>query len=69
MENDLQIGFEVQLKSGGPVMTIDSIDTATSRATCVWFDAKHNMQNAKFALHTLEKYDDSPLPGGGIYVM
>lgn len=66
METKLKEGDEVQLKSGGPVMTIDSIDESASRASCVWFDSKQNMQNAKFALHTLVKYDNSPL---GAYIL
>jgi uncharacterized protein YodC (DUF2158 family) len=65
MESDLKDGDKVQLISGGPAMTIDSIDVATSRAACVWFDSKNIMKTAKFALHTLKKFDATP-PFGGL---
>ncbi|HVS93393.1 MAG TPA: DUF2158 domain-containing protein [Mucilaginibacter sp.] len=67
MSNELKAGDEVQLRSGGPVMTIDSINTETGRAACVWFDSKHVMQTAKFAISTLDKYDSSA-DGGGFFV-
>jgi uncharacterized protein YodC (DUF2158 family) len=45
MENQFKAGDTVQLKSGGPVMTIKGIGEygmgATSdNALCVWFDGK-----------------------------
>lgn len=38
------VGDVVVLKSGGPRMTVESIDAESSKAHCVWFDkavAKH----------------------------
>jgi uncharacterized protein YodC (DUF2158 family) len=66
MENDLQNGDEVQLKTGGPCMTIDSIDETTSRAACVWFDNKQVMKT-EIALNTLKKCDKTPQFVGGAY--
>ena len=56
--SDLKIGDVVQLKSGGPVMTIAEIrDYSSSRdgALCEWFDDKEK-KNAVFALITLQKH-------------
>lgn len=62
----------VQLKSGGPKMTIKEIGifgpssgTAPQRAKCVWFDGKKEC-TAVFRLHTLEK---SGPPGPGFAVI
>ncbi len=41
MADDLKVGDVVQLKSGGPEMTIELIDTFGDdhkKAMCVWFD-------------------------------
>ncbi len=40
---DIKVGDKVQLKSGGPYMTVDEIgklhsDDETTRAWCIWFD-------------------------------
>jgi uncharacterized protein YodC (DUF2158 family) len=48
-------GVVVQLKSGGPLMTIHSVDD--KEITCTWFDDKHNLRTAKFPEATLEEYD------------
>jgi len=63
METNLKEGDQVKLKSGGPTMTIDSIDENASRASCAWFDEKKTLQTAKFALHTLVKYEPSSSVG------
>lgn len=49
----------VQLKSGGPIMTIDGIGkygpgADHDRAKCVWFDGKKRMEDI-FELTTLKK--------------
>jgi uncharacterized protein YodC (DUF2158 family) len=48
-------GDVVQLKSGGPVMTVESVEP--SGVICTWFDAKNNHQQRRFLEVTLEKYD------------
>jgi uncharacterized protein YodC (DUF2158 family) len=55
---DLKVGDVVQLKSGGPNMTIDKIAVFTSKqlqARCVWFDEKNKQMTHVFELEVLEK--------------
>ena len=48
----LKAGDVVQLKSGGPKMTIDWIDSDTATTTCTWFEgAKRNQ--AQFSSSSL----------------
>ena len=57
MPDNFEPGDVVRLKSGGPNMTIDSIETFDGRpqATCVWFDDKNERQTGVFDLVTLDK--------------
>ena len=60
MANDeLKVGDVVTLKSGGPKMTIESIDVSAGgshkMAYCVWFDEKKIRQESAFQLTSLEK--------------
>jgi uncharacterized protein YodC (DUF2158 family) len=57
---DFKPGDVVQVKSGGPSMTIASIEGG--QALCQWFD-KNTQKAGRFALETLEKYTPP-----GIYV-
>jgi uncharacterized protein YodC (DUF2158 family) len=58
--SDIKVGDLVQLKSGGPVMTVAFIDS--NGAKCVWFD-DHNQEKEKvFPLETLKPYEN-PLYG------
>jgi uncharacterized protein YodC (DUF2158 family) len=50
MANQFNVGDVVQLKSGGPAMTIQSI--TEGMAFCIWFDGKKKEQSA-FELKTL----------------
>lgn len=56
----LQAGEVVQLKSGGPHMTIDTVGkfgmmgSEHEQAKCVWFEGTKRME-ALFELHTLAK--------------
>ena len=60
MADDLKAGDTVQLKSGGPYMTIDRIDKkfasdSQNSAHCSWFDEKKNPKNGWFTLTSLNK--------------
>ena len=48
-----EVGDKVQLKSGGPVMTVVLADNQD--ATCVWFDEKQAKQNAVFPAAALKR--------------
>jgi uncharacterized protein YodC (DUF2158 family) len=52
MSAPFQIGDVVELKSGGPDMTVESIEDL--KASCVWFD-KGDMKRALFPSNTLQK--------------
>jgi uncharacterized protein YodC (DUF2158 family) len=60
MPDEFQIGYVVQLKGGGPVMTVESIDTYggtdVRKALCVWFDGS-KPTNSVFDLRTLKRVD------------
>jgi len=59
MADQLEVGDVVQLKSGGPKMTITTIDKfagENEKAECVWFD-KSNRKDALFQLETLQKVE------------
>jgi uncharacterized protein YodC (DUF2158 family) len=59
---DFSVGDIVQLKSGGPLMTIKKIGeysadkSGTLSAQCTWFDGKKPYSEV-FPLHTLIKAD------------
>ncbi|MBN3495887.1 DUF2158 domain-containing protein [Vibrio neptunius] len=50
----MEVGTTVKLKSGGPVMTIDSPADAAQRVKCVWFN-KGELQSGLFNLHSLKE--------------
>ncbi|RKJ98878.1 DUF2158 domain-containing protein [Alicycliphilus denitrificans] len=60
MMSSFQPGDVVQLKSGGPEMTIADIgdysgyDSGEQSANCIWFDNKKQNSHV-FPLHTLKK--------------
>lgn len=55
MEN-LSIGDAVQLKSGGPIMTVESIDQ--EGVNCVWFvDETSALLQRYFTLETVKKIE------------
>ena len=61
---ELKQGDVVQLKSGGPRMTIKGIGkyglaSQTNRALCEWFDGKKRTEDT-FELFVLELADDGP---------
>jgi uncharacterized protein YodC (DUF2158 family) len=53
----LQPGTVVQLKSGGPVMTVGGeffvLDVPTGQVYCEWFDAKNVSRKGPFAESSL----------------
>jgi len=58
----MEPGDVVHLKSGGPLMTVESVDD--SGVNCTWFDEKKNLRNARFPQTTLEKWEEDN--GGGM---
>jgi uncharacterized protein YodC (DUF2158 family) len=59
MAEEITLGDLVELKSGGPMMTVEEIGkygmgATKDRAKCVWFENKKRME-AIFELHTLKK--------------
>lgn len=56
-DDQLQVGDTVRLKSGGPLMTISSIqdEYGTMQAWCEWFDDKKAPQARSFALTSIIK--------------
>jgi len=55
-ENAMQPGDVVQLKSGGPIMTVQEVKPAG--VVCTWFDEKHNLKTAAFPEAMLDSYQD-----------
>lgn len=60
MGEEIKKGDTVRLKSGGPLMTVQSI--ADNEASCTWFDDKNNRKEGIFDPATL-KADTRPAPG------
>jgi uncharacterized protein YodC (DUF2158 family) len=48
-------GDVVQLKSGGPLMTVQEVKPTA--ILCSWFDDKHNLKNAAFPEAMLDLYE------------
>ena len=58
--DNIQTGDMVQLKSGGPVMTVDWIDDDHKYATCVWFGRDGKQQSHDFYLTSPTKVESTP---------
>lgn len=52
----IEPGSVVQMKSGGPYMTVESVTGST--AVCVWQDKSEKQQRATFSLVTLDNTAD-----------
>jgi uncharacterized protein YodC (DUF2158 family) len=60
MENNLKAGDIVRLKSGGPVMTIQSLNTGIfDQVDCKWF-VNDEVKKSVFNKHSLELVDELP---------
>ena len=49
----MNVGDTVRLKSGGPVMTVDSVDQGKAKARCVWMKDETRMKGL-FSIAALE---------------
>jgi uncharacterized protein YodC (DUF2158 family) len=52
-------GDVVKLKSGGPVMTVERVETESENRVfvyCVWFDDKHKQVRGHFSPAALESW-------------
>ena len=61
----MKAGDRVQLKSGGPTMTVEAVKTlpdGTHLIHCVWFDHDHNEKRAQYPEAKLAEYIAKP-PG------
>jgi uncharacterized protein YodC (DUF2158 family) len=58
MAETFKPGDTVRMKSGGPLMTVDSINN--EELWCEWFDEKNQPQSRSFKQHTLVKDDGTP---------
>lgn len=58
-DGPMEIGDVVRLKSGGPKMTIVSIDESAG-ASCTWFDRNGKRHESVFALATVEVFVARP---------
>jgi len=56
---DFKIGEVVQLKSGGPLMTVEDIN-AHDMINCIWFDGR-GRKSAAFPAATLKVVNNSPM--------
>jgi uncharacterized protein YodC (DUF2158 family) len=54
MEGTLKIGDVVQLKSGGPKMTVVDLLSGTTHVTCMWF-ADTAVKTEIFAILALDR--------------
>ena len=49
----MNVGDIVRLKSGGPVMTVESVDEGKAQAHCVWMKKETPMRH-RFSIAALE---------------
>jgi uncharacterized protein YodC (DUF2158 family) len=57
MENKFEIGDLVVLKSGGPIMTINSDESTSGIIACIWFDDYRVKQEGYFKNKALRPYN------------
>jgi uncharacterized protein YodC (DUF2158 family) len=58
----LRVGNKVHLVSGGPTMTVESVETvgAKTMVHCVWFDHEHNERRGSYPEAALVQDDATP---------
>ena len=54
-DQKFKVGDVVQLKSGGPTMTVTNV-AGTDAVSCTWFDNLYQEKNGKFPEAALEIY-------------
>ncbi|MCX4247751.1 YodC family protein [Paraliomyxa miuraensis] len=57
MKSEIKEGDLVQLRSGGPVMTVGQVDAEREFLTCQWFDGKE-LKVGKFTPASLEVHEE-----------
>ena len=59
----MQTGKTVRLKSGGPLMTVESVETVAGKTIvhCVWFDHDHNERRGSYPAAVLAEDDGTPV--------
>jgi uncharacterized protein YodC (DUF2158 family) len=59
----MQPGEKVRLKAGGPLMTVESVETVGGKeiAHCVWFDNDHNERRDSYPATLLVEGGSGPL--------
>ena len=59
MPDKLQLGDVVQLKSGGPKLTVERVGSSTdsNAVLCYWFDGGDKLQTQWFQPTSLKKFD------------
>jgi uncharacterized protein YodC (DUF2158 family) len=60
--DNFKAGDTVELKSGGPIMTISKIETRSdgNRALCQWFDERGEAKQAYYPLTSLKPSTEQP---------
>lgn len=53
-QDEYTIGEVVQLKSGGPLLTVQRLDPENMYVQCVWFDGDSKLQQGNFKSYTLK---------------
>lgn len=53
---DFKVGDTVQLKSGGPIMTVTEVgdEYGVTKVFCSWFDDKKKQEHSSFQPETLQ---------------
>lgn len=67
--SDVKVGDVVKLKSGGPKMTVTSIEDhmGTPSVFCEWFDEKNTQQSGVFALTSVKPAGNDSIGSARIY--
>jgi len=59
MPEQFKMGDIVQLKSGGPPMTVRSIEAINGECLCEWFGGGHALKTHRFLSETLKRAEVS----------